>query len=62
MMKNLAKLVLEALLLSGFAVLILMLMHKQDVLSTVASIVFGIIMLVLGLLTKAGKSHVNIKR
>ncbi|RJS84179.1 hypothetical protein CW713_03000 [Methanophagales archaeon] len=62
MMRSVAKLVLGAVMLSGFAVLILMLMQKQDILSTVASIVFGIIILVFGLLVKMGKSYVYIKR
>jgi len=62
MMKSVAKLVLGVVLFSGFAVLILMLMQKQDILSTVASIVFGIIILVFGLLVKMGKSYVYIKR
>ena len=62
MMRSVAKLVLGIVLLSGFAVLILMFMQKQDILSTVASIVFGIIILVFGLLVKVGKSYVYIKR
>ena len=62
MMKSVAKLVLGVVLFSGFAVLILMLMQKQDILSTVASILFGIIILVFGLLVKMGKSYVYIKR
>ena len=61
-MRSVAKLVLGAVMLSGFAVLILMLMQKQDVLSTVASVVFGIIMLVMGLLVKLGKSYIYVRR
>lgn len=62
MMRSVAKLVLGAVMLSGFAVLILMFMQKQDVLSTVASIVFGIIMLVFSFLVKIGKNYPYIRR
>ena len=62
MMRSVAKLVLGAVMLSGFAVLILMFMQKQDVLSTIASVVFGIIMLVMGLIVKLGKSYVYVRR
>ena len=57
MTRSVAKLVLGAVMLSGFAVLILMFMQKQDVLSTIASVVFGVIMLVFGFLVKIGKSY-----
>ena len=62
MMRSVAKLVLGAVMLSGFAVLILMFMQKQDVLSTVASIVFGIIILVFSFLVKIGKNYPYIRR
>jgi len=62
MMRSVAKLVLGAVMLSGFAVLILMFMQKQDVLSTIASVVFGIIILVMGLIVKLGKSYVYVRR
>ena len=62
MIRSVAKLALGAVMLSGFAVLILMSMQKQDALSTIASVVFGIIMLVMGLLVKLGKSYVYVRR
>ena len=61
-MKGLAKLVLGLVMFSGFAVLVLMTLQKQDVLSMIASVVFGIIMLLFGLLVKIGKSYPYIKR
>jgi len=54
-MRGVAKLVLGVVMLSGFVVLILMLMQKQDILSTIASVVFGVIMLVTSFLVKVGK-------
>lgn len=61
-MRGIAKLVLGVVMLSGFVVLILMLMQKQDILSTIASVVFGIIMLVFSILVKIGKSYPVPKR
>lgn len=55
MMRGVAKLVLGVVMLSGFVVLVLMLLQKQDVLSMIASVVFGIIMLVFSFLVKVGK-------
>lgn len=55
LIKGVAKLVLGIVMLSGFMVLILLLMQKQDVLSMIASIVFGAIMLILSFLVKLGK-------
>ena len=62
MMKGLAKLVLGIVMLSGFAVVILLLMQKQDVLSMIASVVFGIIMLVSSFLVKIRKTYPFPKR
>ena len=62
LMKGLAKLVLGIVILSGFAVLILLLMQKQDVLSMIASVVFGIIMLVSSFLVKIRKTYPFPKR
>ena len=61
-MRGLAKLVLGIVMLSGFAVLILLLMQKQDVLSMIASMVFGIIMLVSSFLVKLRKTYPFPKR
>lgn len=62
MMRGLAKLVLGIVMLMGFAVLVLLLMQKQDLLSMIASVVFGIIILLFSLLVKIGKSYPYIKR
>ena len=61
-MRGLAKLVLGLVMFSGFAILVLMAMQKQDVLTMIASVVFGIIMLVFSFLVKIGKSYPYIKR
>ena len=61
-MRGLAKLVLGLVMFSGFAVLVLMALQRQDILSMVASVVFGIIMLLFGLLVKIGKSYPYVKR
>ena len=61
-MKGLAKLVLGLVMFSGFAVLILLALQKQDILSMIASVVFGIIILLFSLLVKIGKSYPYIKR
>jgi hypothetical protein len=55
LVKGITKLVLSVVLFSGFAILILMLLQKQDLLSMIASIVFGVIMLVTSFLVKIGK-------
>ena len=62
MLRGVAKLVLGVVMVSGFVVLILMLMQKQDFLSMIASVVFGIIMLVFSFLVKLGKSYPMSKR
>lgn len=62
MMRGLAKLVLGLVMFSGFAVLVLLALQRQDILSMVASVVFGIIMLLFGLLVKIGKSYPYVKR
>ena len=55
LVKGITKLVLSVVLFSGFAILILMLLQKQDLLSMIASVVFGVIMLVTSFLVKIGK-------
>jgi hypothetical protein len=55
LIKGFTKLVLSIILVSGFAILILMLFQKQDLFSMIASIVFGVIMLVTSFLVKIGK-------
>lgn len=55
LVKGIAKLVLGLVMFSGFVVLVLILLQKQDVLSIIASVVFGTIMLVVSFLVKLGK-------
>jgi len=55
LVKGVAKLVLGVVMLSGFVVLALLLMQRQDILTTIASVVFGLIMLVASFLVKVGK-------
>jgi hypothetical protein len=62
MMRGLAKLVLGIVMILGFAVVILLIMQKQDVLSMIASVVFGIIMLVSSFLVKLRKTYPFPKR
>lgn len=62
MVKGIAKLVLGLVMLSGFIVLVLMLMQKNDILSMIASVVFGIIMLVSSFLVKLRKTYPFPKR
>jgi hypothetical protein len=61
-MKGLAKLVLGLVMISGFTILILMALQQQDILSMIASVVFGIIILLFSLLVKIGKSYPYVKR
>lgn len=61
-MKGLAKLVLGIVMISGFAVLVLLLLQKHDLLSMIASVVFGIIILLFSFLVKIGKSYPYVKR
>ena len=56
-MKELARFILGVTLLSGFVVLVLLFLNKQDILSVVISGIFGIIMLVFSLLSKLGKTY-----
>jgi hypothetical protein len=62
MMRGLAKLVLGIVMLSWFAVVILLLIQKQDVLSMIVSVVFGIVMLVSSFLVKLRKTYPFPKR
>ena len=55
LIKGVAKLVLGVMMLSGLVVLVLLLMQKQDILSMIASVIFGIIILVSSFLVKLGK-------
>jgi len=55
LVKGAAKLVLGVVMLSGFVVLALLLMQRQDILTMIASVVFGLIMLVVSFLVKVGK-------
>jgi hypothetical protein len=55
LVKGAAKLVLGVVMLSGFVVLALLLMQRQDILTMIASVVFGLIMLVASFLVKVGK-------
>lgn len=62
MMRGVAKLVLGIVMVSGFVVLALMFLQRQDILSMIASVVFGIIMLVSSFFVKLGKSYPVPKR
>jgi len=55
LVKGAAKIVLGIVMLSGFVVLALLLMQRQDILTMIASVVFGLIMLVASFLVKVGK-------
>jgi len=55
LVKGAAKIVLGVVMLSGFVVLALLLMQRQDILTMIASVVFGLIMLVASFLVKVGK-------
>jgi len=57
-MKSLARVILGLTLLSGFAVLVLLLLKRRDILSLIVSGIFGLIMLVFSLLSKLGKTYV----
>jgi hypothetical protein len=57
MVKGIAKLVLGLVMLSGFVILVLMLLQKNDILSMIASVVFGLIMLVSSFLVKLRKTY-----
>ena len=61
-LRGLAKLVLGLVMISGFAVLILLALQRQDILSMIASVVFGIIILLFSFLVKIGKSYPYVKR
>ncbi len=62
MIKGATKLVLGIIMFSGFVVLVLMMIQRQDILSMIASVVFGIIMLALSFLVKVGKAYPFPKR
>ena len=62
LVKGIAKLVLGIILISGFVLLFLIFMQKQDTVSMIASVVFGIIMLVFSFVVKARKSYPYAKR
>ena len=61
-MRGLVKLVLAGVLLCGFVVLVLITLQRHDLLSTIASIVFGVIILLFSFLVKIGKSYPYVKR
>ena len=56
-MRGLARVILGLTLLSGFAVLVLLLLKRQDILSLIVSGIFGLIMLVFSILSKLGKTY-----
>jgi hypothetical protein len=60
--RGLARLVLGLVLVVGFIVVLLMAMQRNDLLTAIASIVFGLIMLLFSFLVKIGKSHTYVKR
>lgn len=60
--RGLARLVLGLILVAGFIVVVLMAMQRNDMLTAIASVVFGLIMLLFSFLVKIGKSHTYVKR
>jgi predicted branched-subunit amino acid permease len=60
--RGLARLVLGLVLVAGFIVVVLMAMQRNDLLTAIASVVFGLIMLLFSFLVKIGKSHTYVKR
>ena len=58
MMKELARLILGVALISGFILLVLLLIHRQDIISLAIYGIFGLVMLALSLLAKVGKSYI----
>lgn len=61
-LRGLAKIVLASVIFVGFAVIALIALQRHDLLSTIASIVFGVIILVFSFLVKVGKSYTYVKR
>lgn len=57
-MRGMARVILGLTLLSGFAVLVLLLLKRQDILSLIVSGIFGLIMMVFSILSKLGKTYV----
>ena len=57
LVKGVAKLVLGIVLVSGFALLFLVFMQRQDTISMIASVVFGVILLVFSFVVKGRKSY-----
>jgi len=58
MMKELARLILGVALISGFILLVLFLIHKQNIISLIVYGIFGLIMLALSVLARLGKSYI----
>jgi hypothetical protein len=56
-MRGLAKLVLIGVTFAGFAVLVLISLQRNDLLSTITSVVFGMIILLFSFLVKIRKSY-----
>lgn len=61
-MRGLAKLVLGFVLFSGFGLLLLVFLQKDDLVSTIVSVVFGLILLLFSFLVKVGKTYPYVKR
>lgn len=61
-MRGLAKLVLGLVLVAGFGIIALIALQRHDLLSTIASIVFGVIILLFSFLVKIGKSYTYVKK
>lgn len=61
-MRGLARMVLGLILVVGFVAVVLVAMQRNDVLTAIASVVFGLIMLLFSFLVKIGKTRTYVKR
>jgi len=62
LVKGIARLILGMIILSGFALLFLIFMQKKDTISMIASVVFGVILLVFSFIIKTKKPYSYVKR
>lgn len=60
--RGLARMVLGLILVVGFVAVVLVAMQRNDVLTAIASVVFGLIMLLFSFLVKIGKTRSYVKR
>ena len=60
--RGLARFVLVMILIAGFIVVVLMAMQRNDLLTAIASVVFGLIMMIFSFFVKIRKTHTYVKR